>query len=295
MDKCNLGGLNAIYTTGNYIYRWRLVMKNRISLTLAVAISCVLLFVAGCKPIPEGWCNMAVDFGDSEQKIIRFANSPAIQDLPIMTVAFWIKMNNIDNTKSFLLEVFSYDNWRIYIKPALASRGVQFSRFFSGNDGGWYDVGTITEENIWYHIAVSYDDTSLDNDAAIFVNGVPSVVHFDIRPTGTPDASSLSLSIGYFGSVMNPNSVIQDVRIYNRILSAAEIADIYNSRLILGHDRGLVFHAPMIGARGLQTYDGATLGASNVLVDRINGRTGVPEGNPVGRGDTHQCLGLWTQ
>jgi hypothetical protein len=256
MDKCNLGGLNAIYTTGNYIYRWRLVMKNRISLTLAVAISCVLLFVAGCKPIPEGWCNMAVDF---------------------------------------LLEVFSYDNWRIYIKPALASRGVQFSRFFSGNDGGWYDVGTITEENIWYHIAVSYDDTSLDNDAAIFVNGVPSVVHFDIRPTGTPDASSLSLSIGYFGSVMNPNSVIQDVRIYNRILSAAEIADIYNSRLILGHDRGLVFHAPMIGARGLQTYDGATLGASNVLVDRINGRTGVPEGNPVGRGDTHQCLGLWTQ
>ncbi|MEW6400816.1 MAG: hypothetical protein AB1649_03395, partial [Chloroflexota bacterium] len=74
--------------------------------------------------------------------------------------------------------------------------------------------------------------------------------------------------------------------VYNRILSAAEIAEAYNSRLWIPNRNGLIFAPVLFGAKDLQTFDGATLAAGNTITDHISGAIGTPAGSPVGWGDT---------
>lgn len=81
----------------------------------------------------------------------------------------------------------------------------------------------------------------------------------------------------------------QDVRVYNRILTAAEVATLYNSRLQRVILNGLVFWCPCNGAAG--AVDGTTLGASNTLSDVIGGAVGTPSGSPILRGNTNQTIG----
>ena len=94
------------------------------------------------------------------------------------------------------------------------------------------------------------------------------------------------IAIGSAFAGFNPDGKIISVLVYNRILSASEILDAYNSRLAIPTYKGLVFAPLLVGAKGLQNFDGATLSASNLLIDEINGITGTPSGNPVGRADT---------
>ena len=94
--------------------------------------------------------------------------------------------------------------------------------------------------------------------------------------------------IGGFGVLSGTpfDGIIRDVRVYNRILAAGEILDLYNSKGADHNDYGLVFHVPMISAAGLQTFGGGTLTNTSYVYDRISGLQGTPSGSPVGVADT---------
>ena len=81
------------------------------------------------------------------------------------------------------------------------------------------------------------------------------------------------------------DGIIYDIRIYNRILSAAEVSTIYNMR---GKDNiinGLVFRPMLKGAAGLSTFDGAVLAAGNTIYDPYSNTYGVPNGSPIAVAD----------
>jgi hypothetical protein len=46
-----------------------------------------------------------------------------------------------------------------------------------------------------------------------------------------------------------------------------------------------VFRCKLIGAAGVQTFEGTALAAGEVVIDDINGDTGTPVSAPVGRDD----------
>jgi hypothetical protein len=112
-------------------------------------------------------------------------------------------------------------------------------------------------------------------------------------PSGTSVTySGASLYLGKYPGAddLSMDGKYQDTRVYNRILSATEIAELYNSRCQRSVMDGLVFWPEMDGAKGISSFDGATLSSANTIIDRISGVQGVPSGSPIGRGNTIQRI-----
>ena len=84
---------------------------------------------------------------------------------------------------------------------------------------------TVATTNVWYHVAVVKDSAGF----SIYVNGI-------LEDSGSPlpdflDSNSANLVIGSYRSFegANLNGLVDEVEIYNRALSAAEIQRIYNA------------------------------------------------------------------
>lgn len=95
---------------------------------------------------------------------------------------------------------------------------VSFGFEMSGN--------TTLVANNWYHAVVTYDGYTVTNTMKLYLNGI---VDKSANPTGVPNVTGSNLVIGmdnahdwsYFGQM-------DEVRIYNRALSATEVTELYN-------------------------------------------------------------------
>ncbi len=80
---------------------------------------------------------------------------------------------------------------------------------------------TVLSNGVWYYVVATANGTNI----SIYVNGIGN----SMASTTLPGVSSNNLSIGYLGTYFNGS--IDEVRIYNRALSASEIATQYNTSL----------------------------------------------------------------
>lgn len=248
----------------------------------------VLAFVR--LPFPEEVrCDVAVDFAGTNNSIAFSA--PAARNLTNKTVTAWV---NIDSFVSVnwdsvvVLYGSSNEYWGMFIVDSSGSGGsLLYFQDFSGTDGIWETAdGTLTTGK--HFIAITYNNSATANDPVLYIDGSPVAVSVEQSPTGSyVSGATTSLFVGAERAAVNAmDGRISDVRIYNRILTAAEIAELYSGRGGAKNDYGLVFHAPCVSAAGLQTFDGTTLTANtNYVYDRISGAQGNPSGNPVGRAD----------
>lgn len=82
----------------------------------------------------------------------------------------------------------------------------------------------------WYHVTVVYDSNSIANMPMFYINGVaypPDVIFSSPLGSNVSDAA-LPLRIGGQGGIRFFDGTIDDVRIYNRALSPAEVQAIFN-------------------------------------------------------------------
>jgi hypothetical protein len=94
-------------------------------------------------------------------------------------------------------------------------------------NGGWAIADNVITLNEWQHVAVTYDGSSVNDDPIIYINGVAQTVTEAQAPSGSREAPNSTTFIGGYTD-QNFDGIIDDVRIYNRILSADEISAIYN-------------------------------------------------------------------
>ncbi|MCB4756844.1 MAG: hypothetical protein LHV69_07430, partial [Elusimicrobia bacterium] len=99
-----------------------------------------------------------------------------------------------------------------------------YSDYGGGNWLGVWTVNSIYGIGVWQHVAVTYDGTSQASGVKIYINGVlqPVTVYADnlsgtILNNTTPYIGMRSDSSEYFPGQMD------DLRVYNRVLSAAEV------------------------------------------------------------------------
>jgi len=90
---------------------------------------------------------------------------------------------------------------------------------------GDYDSGPGTiSQNTWYHVAVTFDRNHLSTPPVFYVNGTPMTTSVLASPGGTNAALA---GPGYIGNRYDGargwNGLIDDLRIYNRILNANEV------------------------------------------------------------------------
>lgn len=89
----------------------------------------------------------------------------------------------------------------------------------------------VVNTNQWYHVTLTFDGSTSPDTASLYINGVLSATD----ATGSNVAETDGLATIRIGDDLctacgtsNWNGNIDDVRVYNRILSSAEITNLYN-------------------------------------------------------------------
>lgn len=161
---------------------------------------------------------------DSAQK--QFVNVPDAASLDVnkLTLAAWVRYTpNVHD-----------DRWEVLEKPGAYwmnirtdTRQLRFGGFFGGCSGSshWFflDSKKALPANTWVHVAGTYDGAML----RIYVNGA---LNASMAVTGTTCANTEPLGLGVKNRTTPPatqeafmDGRIDDLRVYNRALSAAEI------------------------------------------------------------------------
>ncbi len=138
---------------------------------------------------------------------------------------------------------------------------------------GGHAASTNTISNgIWHHVAVTWenDGTPDIEDVKLYINGVQETLGIIVtEPINT--GNSITVKLGYNAVNNNPdpqrfNGEIDEVRIWNIVLTSAQISSIYNDS----------FSDPTTPAACLEAYYKMTNGSGTSLTDNSgNGNTGT--------------------
>jgi hypothetical protein len=169
----------------------------------------------------SGQIGGALDF-DGEDDYVRTLNNvfTNAQLASGATLSAWFKTDSA--AYGLIADVEGYLNLGINLRDTINP-----NRLFGTADGGahiYFSSSDVTD-NVWYHAAIVWDGT---NTASLYLDGVNVSSRFSGPPT--PDSKGRPLAIGvhstmaaYFGGI------IDDVRVYNRALSAEEIRKLYEN------------------------------------------------------------------
>jgi hypothetical protein len=166
---------------------------------------------------------------DGEQDSILAPNG--VQLLSDFTsVSFWIRVDsvNTDDAESYVLDFGHWsERWKISLPQHLKivfttnSNNVQFDNFISDMDSG---DGNEMVKGFWWHVTMVHDGES----DIIYVNGIEA----NKKPVdGLLNATAMPLGFAsnnvdggqYF------NGGLDEVKIYNRALTAAEVENLFNN------------------------------------------------------------------
>ena len=152
---------------------------------------------------------------DGELDSVAVPDRPSLDIQTQITVAAWIYTRTNDSNRKAIFEKLSayYFNIRD-AKPQFYLEGVQSGGNYFAPSAG------VLPTNAWAHVAATYSGTNM----VIYVNATPVVSQVT---NGTIAATSSDLWLGYGSPSRYWQGYLDDLRIYNRALSAGEIRALY--------------------------------------------------------------------
>ncbi len=149
-------------------------------------------------------------------------------DTTQITVAAWVYAdgNGGSSFPRVLVTPGCYLNFRF--DGSANNNALDFATTTTANgstvDGEWLSPPDSIGAGAWYHVAVSYDKSSTGNVPALFVNGSPMSLTLLTSPTAAPPSYAGTTYIGNRPDLTRGwDGLIDDLRIYNRLLSDAEV------------------------------------------------------------------------
>lgn len=188
-----------------------------------------------------------------------------------VTVTFWFNLNTVHADSNRLMG--SDDDWEIRVTTDWSAGSPRISNELFGSTLGTPPISTtVIVAGTWYFVACTA--TSGGGSALIYINGV-------LETTGvtTDTATGTTLSIGNrsgSSSTQSADGVIDDMRVYDRILSANEILTIYSS---FGDDQ--IYYGCQNRWLLNELNDGATASGVGTIKDMTGATTGTPVSSPV--------------
>lgn len=184
------------------------------------------------------------------------------------SVSFWFKPNATDSSNIIMTK----DQWNILeFSGAAGESGLNFRKTFSGDDGTWRRSNTTPDitANQWNHIVFQYNADSTANAPEVYINGtLADPLAQIVAPTGTRTSDSTrQTSIGASSSGVSAiNAGIDDIRLYNRLITTDEITALYE----LGKDRAsLVAHFKLDETTGTTATDSSVFENTGSYVDGV--------------------------
>jgi hypothetical protein len=183
-----------------------------------------------------------MNFNGTNQRV-TVADNNSLDFTNQITLAAWIRPGKLDT--QYPINKAAYDSVDGY-ELSLSSSGKVFVRFNQASADNTYRLNSNTsyptDGNTWMHVVATYDGTTIK----LYINGV---LDASVDKTLTIATNTLPLTFGSDTQNAAPfQGGMDDVRVYGRALSAAEVA-------ALDDDINL---APVVNAGGDQTADVAT-------------------------------------
>lgn len=179
----------------------------------------------------NGRVGQALEF-DGTNDYVDAGSAPALDDIVNLTACAWINPDTIPGGYTTVVAKSNTSvGWALEVYGGGGDLEISFIRHFSTLKGEWTgNTGTLPL-GVWQHVCVTYNDTSTANDPTLYVNGTPVSFAETSTPSGTAvsDASN-ALSMGVLDGGTGPfDGKIDEVRVYNRILSSAEVKGLYDA------------------------------------------------------------------
>lgn len=157
--------------------------------------------------------------GVNDQVTTRFA-----ANLSRWTVSVWVRSGAAPAAKRSTGPVHREKNFQInWNHESAAFRGAAALRV----NGAWHaaSFGSLAA-NTWYHLTATYDGETL----RAYRNGI--LVSSNYNPSGTPDSESATMKLGRHATAAQHFwGTVDEVRVYNRALSLAEIQAVMTTPL----------------------------------------------------------------
>lgn len=169
----------------------------------------------------DGVLGKALNF-DGGNQYINIPDSNIISLTGNFTISAWIKTNS-NTTQQAIVEKYTNPGINGYLLR-ITSAGKLLSCSQDGATETCITGNTILNIKTWYHVVVVYNGSTIKT----FINAIQdnSIVN-----TRNPTDGTSTLKIGGRGDdgSLTFNGLMDDVRIYNKALSAAEVWSLYNS------------------------------------------------------------------
>jgi len=230
---------------------------------------------------------VTVEFDAGSTDYIDYGTIPVALNLTERTISFWAYRGALGATSvAQVMYGGLSDNEGIAIYTKENDRRLRFQVKTTGQQGVWDSADNIFTVGVWHHVLYTFNSSTLT--PTLRLDGASVAISEVLGITGTfKTETGVSIIWGNENTVVLPanlpfNGQIFDPRIYNRILTAAEITTLYNGGTpdhTLVTD-GLVF-------QGFATYADRPLSAGTVLtstdrlVENIIRAVGIPNGSPV--------------
>ncbi len=176
--------------------------------------------------VGEGYLGNSVVFNEESKQYIQFATSPSfdISDT-VVTVSVWTKLTYLPVEMPLAYgPLFDSDGDQYVI---YADRGNKELRFKTATDKGAERPGIPNNDLItgqWIHVVGVYTGDS----AMIYLNGVKKDAHY-LKGTVKPGQVAMLAKSGVQGSPAYFTGPIDQVQVYKKALSAAEVMDLYTN------------------------------------------------------------------
>jgi len=225
----------------------------------------------------------ALDF-DGVDDYVKIPDDPDLEPAYNLTVEAWAKLAVVPplstpgNTYKVVGHSFPSNSGKGYDLHYYGYHGKWIFEIRNNEISMWTEVGsTYGRDTNWHHLVSTYDG----NELRLYIDGVLRDSVSENRPIAYRDDTTVTISDSEFGHVFD--GLIDEVRIYNRALSAEEITEHYRGEFI--NDTGLV---------GYWNFDE---GAGTVANDSSgNGNDGTLKNGPAwisGADDSENVAPLW--
>lgn len=196
---------------------------------------------------------------------------PSWTNISPVSISLWFYLNTVNNPERLL---GSDDAWEIRITQGWTPGSNRLANeLFSSNTFPPNPTcsTTVMSASTWYFAVCT---ATFNVSANIYLNGVLEATGTCVdTPTGT------TFSIGNRnGSAAGEGTdgVIDDVRVYDRILTAEEVGTIYACRGVDNIINGLLYRWLMN-----EGAEGSIMSGSDSIKDIVGGKHGTPVGSPV--------------
>jgi hypothetical protein len=239
----------------------------------------------------DGKNGKAVNFDGTNDYVS--AGSPALlDDIATLTTCAWINPETLPADGAYRIideKTSGTGGWAFLVYNSSGTLVPGLYRDFSTYDGYWFGTQGIAL-NTWTHVCLAYDNSSVSNDPVFYINGASISATEVYTPIGTASSDAAStLVIGAYTSAYYFDGSIDEVRMYNRVLSVTEIAAVYGAGVaeVSTSQTGNLTN----GLAGIWSFDGTDISGTTAYDRSGNANNGTLTAGPVvAKGKIGQAL-----